>query len=139
MSYRLATEDDMPAISQALHTLKYHADKYPFVVSTNVAKAERNLQLSIHFGKAYVVDGYFVLTDTFEPWYSDDKVLQESLVLKLYQGGNRASIPPMLRELAEYLECSVIITADSSPVQLMAKTYEEAGFDKLTQSFCTKV
>lgn len=138
MSYRPATEADLPAIEQALRTLKYHADKYPFVASTSVDKATASLRGLLPHG-LYIVDGYLVAVDTFSPWYSDDKILQEWLVLKLYQGGSTASIPPMLRELAEQLECSVILTGDSSPVQLMAKTYEAAGYYKLTQSFCTKV
>lgn len=140
MSYRHATLDiDTAAIVAALRKLQAYAQNYDFIHNINFDVAVANVLTVVEQGNAYIIDGYLVLTEFIQPWYSEDWILQEWLVLKVRSGGSVDSIPPALREIAAANACSIILTADSSPVNIVAQAYERAGFHKLTQSFCTKV
>lgn len=140
MSYRLATlDEDSEAIIRALRKLQDYAKGYDFVHTIDFNVAAANVLTTVESGCASIIDGYLVLMEFLQPWYSEDWILQEWLVLKLYPGGSVDSIPPALKEIAAASECKVIITADSSPVNIVAQAYERAGFHKLTQSYCTKV
>jgi len=139
MLYRQATLADMGAVVKGLWALKPHADKYAFVASTSLRKAQASIEHAILTNHAFVVDGYLVLIDVMQPWFSEDTVLQEWFVMKLYDGGTVANIPPTLMRIASDLGCKIVITADSSPVQIVATAYKQAGFHPLTQSFCQKV
>lgn len=139
MSYRPATlNDDTESIIRALRKLQDYAKGYDFVHTIDFNVAAGNVLKTVECGNAFVIDGYLVLLEFLQPWYSEDWILQEWLVLKLCPGGSVDSIPPALKEIAAANECKVIITADSSPVSIVAQAYERAGFHKLTQSYCTK-
>ena len=129
----------MPAVHDALLVMEQRAAKYPFVVTTSLRKAAASIEHAILTHNAYVVDGYLVLTEVLQPWYSEDNILQEWYVMRLYPSGSVDSIPAALKEIAYTLGCQIVMTADSSPVQIVAAAYEQAGFNKLTQSYCTKV
>jgi len=139
MLWRHAKAADLPAITKALQAMEARAAKYPFVVTTSLRKAIASVEAAVFSHHAYVIDGYLVLIDIVTPWYSDDAILQEWYVMKLYPGGSVDSIPPALLEIARDLGCGIVMTADSSPVQIVAAAYEQAGFHKLTQSYCLKV
>lgn len=139
MSWRNAKAADFPAIDAALRVMEERAAKYPFVITTSLRKATTSIEAAVFSHRAYVIDGYLVLIDVVEPWYSTDSILQEWYVMKIYPGGDVSSIPPALLEIAKDLGCGIVMTADSSPVQIVAAAYEQAGFIKLTQSYCTKV
>jgi hypothetical protein len=139
MSYRLANPDDDEPIIAALRKLQAYASTYGFTQQVDFHKAVSSVLSASESGDAYIVDGYLVLVDVLLPWYSDERVLQEWLVLKVYDGGSVSSIPAAVRSIAAERGCGVIITADSSPVNIVAKAYREAGFHPLTQSFYTKV
>lgn len=136
--YRWADLSDMRAVHDGLRLMEQRAATYPFVVTTSLRKAAVSIEHAIITHNAYVIDGYLVLTDVIKPWYSEDAILQEWYVMRLYKGGTVASIPPALKQIAKDLGCAIIMTADSSPVQIVAAAYEAAGFTKLTQSYCTK-
>jgi len=140
MSYRLATlNDDTEVITNAVRKLQAYARNYVFINTIDFDTALANVLETVKIGAAYIIDGYLVLTEFIQPWYSEDWILQEWLVLKVRSGGSVDSIPPALKEIAAEHECRIILTADSSPVNIVAQAYEKAGFHKLTQSFCTKV
>ncbi len=120
-TYRLANSDDYVAISTALLQLAKYAEAYDWAGRVDLNKAYRNVIDVVRCGKAYVVDGYLVLTDTLTPWYSNDSLLEEWLVLKLYTGGSVGSIPPAIEAIAKELGCIGVLSADSSPVNIVGK------------------
>ena len=136
---RLATEDDTSAIRGALANLQQYASYYTWAFDIDFDKACQVVADYVAEGKAYIIDGYLVLVDKIVPWYSNTPVLQEWLVVKVYGEGSVSSIPPALLRLAEQLGCGGVMTADSSPVNIMASAYRKAGFEPLTQSFFKKV
>lgn len=132
------TLDGKP-LEDALRRLQAFAAKYAWVNEINWIKANTAI-LSFHKdGNAFVVDGYLVMVDTVAPWYSLDEVLQEWLVLKLYDGGSVNSIPPALLAIAKSRGCKTVISADSSPISIVSKAYEDAGFLPLTRSYFKEV
>ena len=136
MSWRACnTEDDWPYVTAALTKLEQYAKAYDWAVEVDFLEAVGNIYDAIVSGQGYVIDGYLVMIDSIKPWYSKSEVLTEWLVLKLYDGGSVDSIPPVLVELAKKYNVAVIMTADSSPVSIVAGAYQRAGFNKLTTSF----
>lgn len=141
LKYRLTAPRDEWAIAEALLKLKHYAEKYDWAVDVDYDIAFDNIIQACAAGKGYVVDGYLVMIDVVTPWYSQSPVLQEWLVLKIFDVPNYwiDSVPVALRQIAQANNCAVIITADSSPVSIVAKAYQRAGYKPLTQSFFTKV
>ena len=138
---RLVESHDYWYIAEALLKLRDYARSYDWAVGIDYDIAYYNIQLACSKGYGYIVDGYLVMVDTVTPWYSDVPVLQEWLVLKIYDTttGDIDSVPVALRQIAHERSCSLVITADSSPVSIVAKAYQRAGYSPLTQSFFTKV
>lgn len=136
---RLADGRDHGPIRGALLRLQEYAKKYKFAVGVDYTTAEAAVMAEVDSGCAYVVDGYLVLVNKVVPWYSTEPLLQEWLVLKLYAGGTVDSIPPALLAIAEQAGCKVVLTGDSSPVNIMANAYHKACFTPLTQSFYKEV
>jgi hypothetical protein len=136
---RPADENDTSAIRGALDNLQQYASYYPWALDVDFDKACQVVADCVAEGKAYIIDGYLVLIDKIVPWYSNTPVLQEWLVVKVYGEGSVSSIPPALLQIAEQLGCAGVMTADSSPVNIMASAYRKAGFEPLTQSFFKKV
>lgn len=139
MSYRPVFSSDLVPITAALEKLKAYASKYEWAVAIDFSKAVYTILAEAMNDKGFIVDGYLVMIDIIKPWYSNQEIMQEWLVLKVYDGGSVDSVPVSLRTIAKHHGCKVIITADSSPVQLVAEAYNKAGYLPLTQSFYTKV
>lgn len=135
----LDSVDETDALTEALLKLYAYANKYEWANEISWIKANQAIRAFAKEGNAYVVDGYLVMVDTIEPWYSYDRVLQEWLVLKLYQGGSVDSVPPALLALAKERGCKTVMSADSSPLSIVSKAYEDAGFLPLTRSYFQKV
>lgn len=131
-------QQDAAALSDALHRLEAFAKNYSWTNKVDFHKAYSALLDFADAGKAYVIDGYLVMVDVIEPWYSNDRVLQEWLVLKLYTGGTVKSIPLCLLQIARQRACLSVISADSSPISIVADAYQDAGFYPLTRSFYKK-
>lgn len=140
MTYRLVSIlDEAFAISEALTKLHKYAKAYSWTNAIDFDKACQAVGYFSGQGNAYVVDGYLVMVDVVTPWYSNDNVLQEWLVLKLYDGGSVDSVPPALLAIAKERGCKSVITADSSPISIVADAYTRAGFLPLTRSFTKEV
>ena len=133
--YRKAELTDLRCIYDALRGLEQYAKQYSWTNEVSFEKAYSTIEAEVYAGKAYIVEGYLVMTDVLTPWYSNDKVLQEWLVLKLYKVGSVDSIPEALLAIAKELGCKSVISADSSPVNIVGKAYEKAGWLPLTRSF----
>lgn len=134
MWYRLAT-NAWPDVLVALTRLQAFAESYEWVGKVDWDKGTQIIFDTIKAGNAYMVDGYLVLTEVVCPWYTKDLLLQEWLVLKVQVGGNVTAVPKALEEIAKAHNCIAVISADSSPVQLVAAAYKEAGYKPLTNSF----
>ena len=130
---------DYHALVKAMTKLEKFASVYPWCIAPNFDKALDTVFEAEEQGNAYVVDGYLVLVDKLMPWYSTEYVLQEWLVLKLYDNGDLSKVPLALEAIAKTSDCKLVMTADSSPVNIMAKAYNDAGFSFLTQSFYKRV
>lgn len=140
MTHRLVSIlDEAFAISDALVKLQKYAKAYSWTNEVDFDKACSAVGDFIGQGKAYVIDGYLVMIDVIQPWYSNDSVLQEWLVLKLYDGGSVDSVPPALLAIAKERGCKSVATADSSPISIVADAYTRAGFLPLTRSFTKEV
>ena len=126
---------DYPTITRRLDEFQQRAEAYGWTNAIDYEKGVAAILSFIDGGMGRIVDGYLVMVDVIEPWYSHDKVLQEWLVIKLYEGGTVDSIPLALSELAREFGCKSIISADSSPVSIMEDAYKRAGFKVLTRSF----
>jgi hypothetical protein len=135
VNWRWATLADDELIFKALLNLDRYSDKYDWAVGKDFGKACNSIADAIAAGNVAIVDGYLVCVDTVIPWYSNATVLQEWLVLKLEEGGNLASIPIALQEIAIGRGASLIMSADSSPVNIVAGAYKAAAFKPLTTSF----
>lgn len=123
-------------ITVALVRLRKYAEAYPWVQSVNWDKAVSIVTGAYSAGHGAIVNGYLVLFEVITPWYTDDKLLQEWLVIKVYNDhGGVSAVPQFLECKAAELGCTGVITADSSPVSIVAKAYLDAGFSKLTTSF----
>lgn len=133
--YRKAELTDLRCIYDALRGLEQYAKQYEWTNSVDFEKAYQTVKVEVLAGKAYIVEGYLVMTDVLTPWYSTDKVLQEWLVLKLYKQGSIDSVPVALLAIAKELGCKSVISADSSPVNIVGRAYEKAGYTPLTRSF----
>lgn len=136
---RLADGRDHGPIRSALLLLEEYSKKYGFAVGVDYTRAVANVLDEVDNEQAYVIDGYLVLLTKVIPWYANKPILQEWLVLKLYGGGDISSVPAGIIQLAKDMGCSVTITADSSPVNIMADAYNKAGFSPLTRSFYKEV
>lgn len=136
---RLVNSSDWGHIYKALRGLERYASSYEWANEVSFSKACEAIRAYIAEEKAYLVDGYLVMTDEVEPWYSRDKVLQEWLVLKVYEGGCVSSIPEALIEIAKSKGCKSVLSGDSSPVNIVGKAYEQAGWQPLTRLFTRKV
>lgn len=131
--------EDYDYIMAALLRLEEYAKEYKWASGVNVDLAAYNLITYIEAGQGYVVDGYLVMVDEIKPWYSNEPILTEWLVLKLFPGGSVDSVPAALIQIAKNRGISMIMTADSSPVNIVAGAYKRAGFNPLTTSFFTVV
>lgn len=136
MSTRLCTtSEDWGAVVNSLTKLENYAKQYKWAIGVDFLHAVGNIHDAIKQGQGYVIDGYLVMLDEVSPWYSKSPILTEWLVLKLYPGGSVDSIPEALLAIAKERGISMVMTADSSPVNIVAEAYQRAGFSKLTTSF----
>jgi hypothetical protein len=132
--YRLLSYTDLPDLRAALKKLQAFAASYDWAVGIDFDKATDAIIHEANSGNALVVDGYLVMVAEVTPWYSRDKLLQEWLVLKL-TNGDVSNVPTALTQVAAERGCSLVITADSSPISIVADAYKAAGFSTLTRSF----
>ena len=140
MSYRHTKNYDKQHVTTALAKLQSYAAKYPWVINIDWDKAVESIHNAMDRGMGYVVDeSYLVMVDEVVPWYSEDRILQEWLVIRIYPGGDIDSVPPALVEMAKDRDCIMVMSADSSPVKLVADAYVRADFLPLTQTFYQRV
>ena len=79
-----------------------------------------------------LVDGYLIVWYVGQPWWSNDKILQEDLVLKVAPDtkADFATVVNFLQDMAEQLCCSGIGagTAFSDRDPALVRVYQKHGF-----------
>jgi hypothetical protein len=137
---RLATVEDRDELVEACKRLAAYAVKYKWVGEVDYTKGLTALFTEIDEGNAYVIEGYIVFVHEITPWYTNDRLLQEWLVMRLHcTHGELTKVPAALLELAKARGCVGVLGGDSSPVHIVAKAYEEAGWVALTKSYFKEV
>lgn len=135
VKWRYATVDDSNEIFRAILKLDAYSDGYDWAIGKDLNKAYDSITDAVAANNVLIVDGYMVCVETITPWYSNARVLQEWLVLKIADGGSIKSVPLALEEVAVGRGIKLIMSADSSPVNIVAGAYKEAAFKPLTTSF----
>lgn len=137
---RLATVEDRGEVVEACKRLAAYAVKYKWVGEVDYANGLTVLFTEIAKGNAYVIEGYIVFVDEITPWYTQDRLLQEWLIMRLHPApGGLDEVPAVLLDIAKARGCVGVLGGDSSPVNIVAKAYEKAGWLALTKSYFKEV
>jgi hypothetical protein len=137
---RLATAEDRGALVEACKRLAAYAVKYKWVGEVDYEKGLTALFAEVDKGNAYVIEGYIVFVDEITPWYTQDRLLQEWLVMRLhYVHGELSKVPSALLAIAKARACVGVLGNDSSPVPIVAAAYEGDGWLALTKSYFKEV
>lgn len=77
-----------------------------------------------------LVDGYLVVYDIGETWYSPHKVLEEVMVIRIYPGGDFLQVPKFLESKAKAHGCAMVCvgTALARSDAALIKIYERSGY-----------
>lgn len=129
---------DWPAIECTMRRQARRIGKRDWAAGSNIEKAVTAVKAACEDGAGYMVDGYLVLVDVVSPWHSDNLVLHEWLVLKVYPGGSISSVPKALIELSKEYGCYGIACGDTSVRATLAAAYAEAGFTPLGKTLFRK-
>lgn len=137
MLYRLAdVVKDLAAIGKAVDDLERNYAAYGYSQRPNPRKVERYIHDHIRAGLAFIVDeGFLVLVGVGEAWHSDDRALEERLVLRLHKGGDIRAVPKVLEHVARTLKCDSLLASDSSIGFRMGKVYSRAGMRPITTTY----
>lgn len=102
---------------------RVHADIDPLVALRNVFDAEH----------AYIVDGYLVVYDITEMWWSDATVISEQLIFALEPESSISAVLEFLeakgREAGAQRVC--VGTALAKSDKALAHVYEKLGFEQI--------
>lgn len=135
---RLATGDDLPLIREALALREPELRSRGFLGTTDIEKAMESLTLEIVRGNGYICYGFLVMVTEIEPWYNDERILQEWFTLKISPGGRGIVwLPYELEAIAKYRDCTMVVTGDTS--SMLAKAWLKGGMLPYGQSFYKKV
>lgn len=108
-----------------------HADIDPLVALRNV----------FDHPNAYIVDGYLVLYDLTEMWWSDSPIIAEQLVFALEPNGSLDAVIEFLeakgREAGAKFICVGTALAKSDPA--LASLYEKRGFSRMAINLAKEI
>lgn len=125
---------DTGAIVEALYRFASRGSEYPSLNKPDFEKGMVEIWNRVDAGDAYVVDGYLVIVKVVTPWYTQESVLSELLVCKLYKG-DITQVPKALEQLARDRGCVSVVCSDSSSHKSLAGAYQAAGFIPLPTPF----
>lgn len=137
MSYRRYQPlEDHLLLETALDDWEAQAPKYGYVDYPNRDKVLANIYNKHLEDDAYIVDSSFLLlVESITPWFADDKILQEVLVLRLRYGGRLASVISAIEDIAYSRGDDKILLSDSSVGLSLSKFYKRKGYSLVTNSF----
>lgn len=107
---------------------KRQAERNPFFGNTDWDKGMSFVWGHIDGGNAWIADGYLIIATVAKPWYNNDQLLVEQLVLKINRTGVISSVPIALEQLAKEFGCNKIVVSDSSLYGTYRQACEDAGF-----------
>jgi hypothetical protein len=130
----------MKALVKFAKQVENQPEHYAFANGFNLATAYENLKDAIISYKCLYIYGYLVFIDEVKPWYGGSAVLQEWFTIKVEDTAFTVDqVPTALTFWASDGGYSVVLGADSSPTELMAKAYEANGFTPLTKQYFKEV
>lgn len=125
---RRPTPEDTSVIVEALFKFKRLAEQNPLFGSVDTTKALEFIWGQVDGGNAWIADGYLIIAIATKPWYNNDRMLVEQLVVKLDHSGVIASVPAALEAIAKELGCNKVLASDSSRSGTYHRACELAGF-----------
>ncbi len=119
----------------ALLALKAKSPAHQMRITEPMA-AELGIRDAIHTGRAYFIGGYFVMYDVGKPWYSDQRLLIEDIILKVYKDSSVSVQDAIasLTTLAKLKGCAAVVSGDTQ-VGYMSPHYVSAGFVYIGNQF----
>lgn len=130
---RPVTNADHPVILDALQQLLFFAPNYGWVGKPDLAVGLQHVLNKQVEGNAYIGHGYLLLVGEFEPWYGNDKILQEELVLRLPgqpEGGYAIRmVLNFLEVLASLRGADKLLVGNSYTDAALTRIYERRGFE----------
>ena len=125
---RIVQESDSLEIVRAIYKFREQANEHPFFKPVSLSKALGFIWEQCAQGNAWLANGYLIIVSVSTPWYSNERMLVEQLVVKIAKGGTADDIPVVLDLLAAKLGCTKIVTSDSSPSGNVAAACSRAGY-----------
>ena len=144
MTVRKAWQTDLPNLMKALvkfaKQVEAQPEHYAFANGFDLATAYENLKDAITSYKCLYINGYLVFIDDVKPWYGGPTVLQEWFTIRVEDTQYPLSSAVVdLQAWAIDEGYTVILGADSSPTEIMAKAYEANGFTPLTKQYFKEI
>jgi len=108
-----------------------HGDIDPLVALRNV----------FDHPNAYIVDGYLVLYDLTEMWWSDSPIIAEQLVFALGPGGSLDAVVEFLEAKAREAGAKRVCvgTALAKNDNALASAYEKRGFNRMAINLAKEI
>jgi hypothetical protein len=127
---RLADEGDMWAIIRSLEWMILNSPGHQMKFAS-IAFAEKSVRTAMAAGCAFYEQGYFIMVDVGNDWYSPHPFLIEQIILKLHHTDAPVSVAiAVLDDLKSQFNCKAIISGDTQ-VGLMTPHYLAAGYKQL--------
>jgi len=128
---RVAFSTELPAVVCALKKLqdKSTSPQMPF---SSLDKAGRSVLKWIEDGDAWIVGDYFVAVTKGTMWYSEEPMLFEHLVIRLYNTNQKpiSTVTDFLKALCVTEGCAAVIVGDAQ-FGRMIPVYKDAGFSEV--------
>jgi len=128
---RIAFSIELPAILCALKKLqdKSTAPQMPF---SSLDKAGRSILKWIEDGDAWIVGDYFVVATVGTMWYSEELMVFEHLVIRVYSSNQNpiSTVTDFLKALCVTEGCAAVIVGDAQ-FGRMIPVYKDAGFSEV--------
>lgn len=126
------SSDDRQALWRALEHLEAYRFRYPMKVLPDVGGAWTHIVAKADLGEAIVVGKCLLMFSVITPWYGNERVLQEELILSLHPDANPRAAVRELRRLEKVHSCAYTVAGNLLQDQRLTRLYEREGFFKLS-------
>lgn len=132
---RKATVADVPAIMDALKAL-LKISPAPHMRMAQPMPAELGVRHAIHEERAVIIGDFFLMYSICQPWYSDEAVFFEDIVLKIskHHGNKVDEVIAAIETLSALYGCNYAATGDTQ-IGYMGPKYEARGFEYMGQQY----
>lgn len=124
--------DDRQALWWALADLEANRFRYPMRVLPDISGAVDHITAKADLGEAIVVSGCLLMFSIITPWYGNERVLQEELILSLRPGANPRAAVRKLQALEKEHGCAYTLAGNLLQDPRLTRLYEREGFSKLS-------